>query len=158
MTTTPIQTELLAALEQERITLSDLLPRFSDEQWRANTRSDGWTVHDIAMHIADSSYGLSLIILGEVQPNLPVNPETGWMDVDDLNEQRRQKNAALDRDKVMQRVTGSFDHARRAIEHTDDLDAPGPLGPSRTKRSWLQQIVSHVESHRQELEELIEQP
>lgn len=157
MTTTPTQTDLLTRLEQERSTLLELLPRFSDEQWRAVTRNDGWTVHDIAMHIADSSYGLSLIVLGEVQPNLPLNPDTGWIDVDALNEQRRQKNTILTRDKVMQRVTGSFDHARRAIEHTDDLEAPGPLGPSRTKGDWLHQIVSHVESHRQELEDLIEQ-
>ena len=156
MTTTPTQADLLTRLEQERGMLLELLPRFGDEQWRAVTRNDGWTVHDIAMHIADSSYGLSLIVLGEVEPNLPLNPDTGWMEVDALNEQRRQKNAGLTREKVMQRVAGSFDHARRAIEHTNDLDAPGPLGPSRTKRDWLQRIVSHVESHRQELEDLIE--
>ena len=157
MTTTPTQADLLTRLEQERGMLLELLPRFGDEQWRAVTRNDGWTVHDIAMHIADSSYGLSLIVLGEVEPNLPLNPDTGWMEVDVLNEQRRQKNVGLTREKVMQRVAGSFDHTRRAIEHTDDLDAPGPLGSSRTKRDWLQRIVSHVESHRQELEDLIEQ-
>ncbi|MEM8534499.1 MAG: maleylpyruvate isomerase N-terminal domain-containing protein [Chloroflexota bacterium] len=157
MTTTPAQADLLTKLEHERGTLLALLPRFSNEQWRASTRNDGWTVHDIAMHIADSSYGLSLIVLGEVQPNLPLNPDTGWMEVDALNEQRRQKNAGLTREKVMQRVAGSFDHARRAIEHTHDLDAPGPLGSSRTKGDWLERIVSHVEAHRQELEDLIEQ-
>ena len=51
--------------EQERATLLELLPRFSDEQWRTAARDDGWTAHDIATHLADANYGLALMALGE---------------------------------------------------------------------------------------------
>ena len=33
---------------------------------------------------ADSNYGLALMTLGELQATLPINEQTGWMEVDDL--------------------------------------------------------------------------
>jgi hypothetical protein len=147
--------DLLAALEGERAAMLELLPRFGDEQLRAATRADGWTAHDIAMHTADSNYGLALMVLGEIPPATQLNEQTGWMSVDGLNEQRRQKNATLPRAKVMSRMASSFDHARRAIETIDDYDAPGPLGPRHTKGQWLQRIIAHTRDHRQDLEQLL---
>jgi hypothetical protein len=147
--------ELLAALEQERAAMLALLPRFSDEQWRTAARADGWTAHDIAMHVADSNYGLALMVLGELAPAMPINEQTGWLEVDGLNEQRRQKNAALPREKVLSRMASSFDHARRAIEATDDMGAPGPYGPIHTKGRWLRRIVRHAGEHRRDLEQLL---
>ena len=155
MPTLATREELLATLDQERATILALLPRFSDDQWRTTTRADGWTVHDIAMHLADSNYGLALMVLGELQPAAKLNEQTGWMDVADLNEQRRQKNAALSREKVLSRMTSSFDHARRAIESTADFDAPGPYGPIHTKGQWLRRIVDHTREHHQDLEQLL---
>jgi uncharacterized protein (TIGR03083 family) len=148
--------ELLAALEHERAVLLDLLPRFSDEQWRAMARDDGWTAHDIAAHLADSNYGLALMVLGELQPPLAFDESTGWMaGLDEFNEQRRQKNAGLPREKVLSRMAASFDHARRAIEATTDLDAPGPYGPVHTKGQWLRRIIQHTRMHRRDLEQLL---
>ena len=147
--------ELLAALERERAALLELLPRFSDEQLRTAARADGWTAHDIAMHTADSNYGLALMVLGEIPPSLQVDERTGWISPDALNEQRRQKNAGLPREKVMSRMASSFEHARRAIETIDDYDAPGPLGPRHTNRQWLKRIVDHAGEHRQDLERLL---
>ena len=145
---------LLTSLQQEQNRLLDLLPRFSDEQWQISARDDGWTVHDIVMHMADATYGLSLMVLGEIQPSLAIDPQTGWMDVGAYNEQRRQKNAGLSREKAMSRITSSFVQARRAIESTDDRDAPGPYGPIYTKGQWLQRIVNHLEEHRHDLEQM----
>jgi uncharacterized protein (TIGR03083 family) len=147
--------DLLAMLEHERAALLELLPRFGDEQFRTATRADGWTAHDIATHLADSNYGLALMVLGEIPPAIRVDEQTGWISPDELNEQRRQKNAALPREKVMSRMASSFDHARRAIETIDDYDAPGPLGPRHTKRQWLKRIVDHAGEHRQDLEQLL---
>ena len=148
--------ELLAALEQERSALLSLLPRFSDEQWRAATRADGWTAHDIATHLADANYGLALMALGELQPPLQLDEQSGWMaGLDEYNEQRRAKNAALPREKVLSRSAKALDEARRAIEAIDDLDAPGPYGPVHTKRQWLQRIILHTRQHRRELEQLL---
>jgi hypothetical protein len=149
--------DLLAALDQERGALLTLLGRFSDEQWRSTTRDDGWTTHDIVAHLADANYGLALMALGEVQPPMQLDQQTGWMaGVDDYNQQRRVKNAALPREKVIGRTSKALDEARRAIETIDDLDAPGPYGPVHTKRQWLQRIVNHTRQHRGDLEQLIE--
>src|SRR5512141_1277864 len=106
--------DLLAALERERAAMLELLPRFGNEQLRTAARADGWSAHDIATHLADSNYGLALMVLGELPPAGPLSQRTGWMEVDDLNEQRRQKNATLPREKVASRMSSSFDHARRA--------------------------------------------
>jgi hypothetical protein len=147
-------TDLLAALEIERIGFEAVLPRYSEEQWRAVTRSDGWNAHDIAAHLADANYGLALLVLGEIKPNMPLNAD-GWMDIDEYNQQRREKNASLTKAKVESRLASSFEHARRAIEATDDLAADGPYGPVHTKAMWLNRIVAHSQAHRQELEELL---
>jgi uncharacterized damage-inducible protein DinB len=148
--------ELLAALEQERDALLSVLPRFSDEQWRAATRGDGWTAHDIATHLADANYGLALMALGELQPPLQFDERTGWMaGLDEYNQQRREKNAALPREKVLSRSAKALDEGRRAITTSDDLDAPGPYGPIHTTRQWLQRIILHTRQHRRELEQLL---
>jgi hypothetical protein len=155
MATTISRDNLLARLEQERSAMLELLPRFGDEQMRTAARADGWTAHDIAMHTADSNYGLALMVLGEIPPAMQVDEQTGWVSPDELNEQRRQKNAGLPRAKVMSRMASSFDHARRAIETIDDYDAPGPLGPRYTKGQWLKRIVDHAGEHRRDLEQLL---
>lgn len=147
--------ELLAALDAERTALLELLPRFADEQLRASTRADGWTAHDIAAHVADSSFGIARLVLGEVPPVLPVNPTTGWMDPSDYNDQRREQNRGLSRDKLNARLAGGFDNARRAIEGVADYDAPGPYGPNHTKGQWLRRIVDHAREHREELAALL---
>lgn len=146
--------ELLAALDAEREALLALMPRYDDQRWRTPARADGWSPHDIACHLADSTYGLALMALGEVPPAAPLN-ERGWMDVDDLNEQRRQKNAALPREKVQSRMSSAFAHARRAAESIPDFGAPGPLGPVHTRGMWLTRIALHAREHRAELDELL---
>lgn len=151
----PTRDELLAQLEHQRTAILELLPRFSDEQWRNATRDDGWTVHDIATHLADSNYGLALMVLGEIPTPLKLDESTGWMDVTDLNEDRRQKNATLPREKVMSRMASSFDHARRAIASVADYDAPSPLGPTISNGRWLKRIVDHSGEHRADLEQLL---
>jgi DinB family protein len=148
--------ELLAALDRERAVLLDLLPRFSDEQWRSVLRDDGWTAHDIATHLADANYGLALMAAGELAPPLPLDQAGGWMaGLDAYNQERRHKNAELPREKVLGRSAKALDQARRAIETIDDLDAPGPYGPLHTRRQWLQRIILHTRQHRGELEELL---
>jgi hypothetical protein len=145
---------LLAELDREQAALMALLPHFSDEEWRGRARADGWTAHDITAHVADSTYGLALMVLGEIPATLPVDPQTGWINPDELNERRRQQNAELSRDKLMSRLPNSFAQARRAIETIADYDAPGPYGEVQTRGRWLARIVEHLKSHRTELEEM----
>jgi hypothetical protein len=155
MPTIPPREELLTTLAAEQARLEDLMPRFSDERWRTAARADGWTAHDIACHLADANYGLAKLVLGEIEPVLPVNPATGWMDPDANNQQRREKNASLPREKVASRMASAFEHARRAIATVQDVDAPGPYGPSHTKGQWLKRIVDHTQEHRRDLEQLL---
>lgn len=148
---------MLAAIEQEHARLQAVLPRFSDEQWHSAQRADGWTAHDVAAHLADSNYGLALLVLGEIQPTLPLKEDSSWMDADAYNEQRRAKNTTLPRDKVASRLDSALGHVRRAIETVDDVDAPGPYGPVHTKGLWLRQMVRHTQQHRSELEEMLDE-
>jgi uncharacterized damage-inducible protein DinB len=155
MTALETHEQLLAALEQERAAVLALLPRFSDAQWRDASRSDGWTVHDIVGHLSTATYGLARMVLGELAVSTALDPQTGWVDPDEVNEQLRRKGASLPREKVGERMASAFDQARRAIEGTPDLAAPGPGGSPHSKGAWLARIVRHVQSHRRELEELL---
>lgn len=146
--------ELLTALANEQAGLEAVVQRYTEAQWRAVTRADGWTAHDITAHLADANYGLALMVLGEVKPSMPLTT-SGWMDVDDYNQQRREKNAGLTKEKVTSRLSSSFEHARRAIAATEDLQADGPYGDVHTKGMWLNRIVHHSRMHRLELEELL---
>jgi hypothetical protein len=155
MTPEPLRAELLAALDEERALLLELLPRFEDEEWRGRGRPDGWSAHEVAMHIADSTYGLALLALGELKPSLPLDAG-GWMDAAELNEQRRARSAGFPREKVMSRVSGAFDNARRAIATIEEFDAPGPYGAVHTRGQWLRRIVEHAREHRAELELMLQ--
>lgn len=151
----PSRAELLAGLADARATLEALLPRFSDAQWHDASRADGWTAHDIVAHIADSSYALARMTLGEIQPVLPLNTATNWMDASDLNEQRRQQNRTLSREKLIGRLASALGHAERAISTIDDYAAPGPYGPVHTSGQWLQRIIDHNREHTAELSALL---
>jgi hypothetical protein len=145
---------LLVALAEERAALERVIVSYDQQTWRNVVRDDGWNAHDIAAHLADANYGLALMVLGEIQPTAPLN-DKGWMDVDQMNIQRREKNAALPMEKVIGRLASSFGHAQRAIEATADLSAPGPYGPVHTKSMWLNRIVNHTHQHRVDLEKLL---
>ncbi len=152
MTDAHTRAELLAALEAERAALVAVLARIDESQWRAAARADGWTVHDIAAHIADSTYGLALLALGEAKTLLPLDPATGWMAPDQNNAERREKNADLPREKVMSRLENAYATARRAVETVPDLDAAGPYGDIISKRRFLTRIIEHTREHRGEIE------
>ena len=145
---------LQAALNDEQQALTGLLPRIDDATWQGGKRADGWTVHDIVAHMADSTYGLSLLVLGEVKPSLELD-ERGWLKADGHNAERRAKLAALPRAKIESRLQASFDYARRAIDATADLNAPGPYGAIHTRGRWLNRIVEHLHEHRGDLEKLL---
>lgn len=151
--------ELLSALDSERAALLAVLPRFRSEQWYDTRRADGWSAHDVTIHLADANYGLALMAEGKLQPVLPFNPAIGWMDgLAEYNEDRRQKNATLSYDKVLERSAKALEQVRRSLLAIDDLDAPGPFGPVYSKRQWFLRIINHTREHRQELEQMLEQP
>ncbi|NJM05990.1 maleylpyruvate isomerase family protein [Candidatus Gracilibacteria bacterium] len=150
-----LRTTMLAALDAEYSVLMARCRKYDGAQLRAAVRADGWTAHDILAHVADATYGLSLLTLGEAQPTLPTDPQTGYLSPHEYNEQRRQKNADLSVEKLLSRLESAFATARRAIAETSDLAADGPYGPPTTRHDWLQRIVDHAQGHREELAELL---
>lgn len=147
---------LSVALAEERKRVLALVPQFSDDEWRALARDDGWTVHDVAIHVADTTYGLALMLTGQAAaPPMPVDPTTGWFTPHEYNEARRQKNRDLPREKVFSRMNGAFDAAERAIETIQDYHAPITFGPTATTGAVLQRIIDHSAGHRAELEQLL---
>lgn len=148
------QAAVLAALDAEEAALQAALAGYSDTALTASTRADGWTAHDIAAHLADSTYGLALMLLGEIPVSLPTDPQTGWISPHEYNEQRRQKNTGLSREKLSQRMAGAFAAARRAAIAEAEPTALGPTGESFTRADWHQRTIAHIRSHRAELEDL----
>ena len=49
------RTDLLAALESERLALADVLDTLTPEQWRAASLCRGWTVQDVVAHMTLTS-------------------------------------------------------------------------------------------------------
>jgi len=146
---------LLGWLEQEREATLALLPRFSDEQWAKLAREDGWTVHDIAVHMATSNYGLAGMALGEIPAPPPAESRKAMMaSIDQINETMRARHQSLPREKTMQRVGGAFDQVRRAIE-TLDLAGPSLYPGFPNTAALIQMIVGHSASHRAELEAML---
>lgn len=137
-------------LAEEQAELMQLLPSFSDQQWQSTHRDDGWTIHEIVGHLADSNYGLALMVLGEIPPAIPINDQ-GKLDPSGINESGRQRNASLPREKIMERLAKSFAHVQRAIDGSPDLHTAGPYGESMTRAMWLERIMDHMKDHRQEL-------
>lgn len=145
----PTKEELTAALEGERAAFTALLPRISDEQWSTLQREDGWTIHDIVGHVADSSYGLAWLIEN--------GSPGGAVDVNARNAERRERMRQMPRSELEKRVGSGFDAALAALDRTDDLSLPGPFGPDRSKGQWFQIIALHNGSHRVEIEQLLSQ-
>lgn len=154
MTNTVTHAGLHQRLEEEQQALMALLTGLSDQHWTDVSRSDGWSVHEVVGHLADSNYGLALMTLGEIPPAIPLNDQ-GKLDPSGINESGRQRNAALGREKIVERLTKSFGHVRRAIDGSADLQADGPYGPGSTRGMWLQRIIDHMAEHRRELEGVI---
>jgi uncharacterized damage-inducible protein DinB len=146
---------LLAALESEAAILQRLLDGCSDEVLHERVRLDGWSAHAILAHIADSTYGLALMITGDIPVTLQTDETVGWVSPHEYNEQRRQKNATLSRAKLNERLAGGFAAARRALEQEQQAEAPGPTGGQFTRGDWHGRVVEHIQGHRAELEALI---
>ena len=148
---------LITALDAESQQVLALLPQFSDQQWRTNSRADGWTAHDIAGHMADSTYGLALMLLGESTVNVPADPLTGQADASVINQTRREKNRDLPREKVLSRMTAAFATARRAFDTVEDYATVVPFGQGVNKGWLMQRIIDHSVAHREELQALLAQ-
>jgi uncharacterized protein (TIGR03083 family) len=49
-----------SVIEQERLSLADLLEGLTDEQWNAPSLCDGWRIKDVAAHVAMTPQPLTL--------------------------------------------------------------------------------------------------
>ncbi len=145
---TPNREEILAAYDAEETALRELVGRISDMQWGGLVRGDGWTIHDIVAHIGEAAYGLARV--AAVRPDMT-------LDLDQLNEQRRQKSRVLGRVEVEGRLASGF-AAGRALLATDvdlrDTLAGGPF-PGVSVGALLMRLATHSAEHRREIEALL---
>lgn len=144
----PARERIRAELDAEAAALRALLERISDAEWHSRQRADGWTIHDIVSHIADSSYGISRMVTLGLPPGVQ-------LDVHARNAERRERLRDLPRPEVERRVGSGFATARDALATVADMDAPGPAGSNRTVGEWLALIPLHNASHREEIEQLL---
>jgi hypothetical protein len=153
---------ILDGLDKEQDALLKLLSRFSDEEWRVLTRDDGWSVHDVAAHVADvylatlATSGLApRLPKAAVGVTLPMSPD-GRVNVERLNMLRYQINHRLSREEVEKRLAEAHTALVEAVGALDDeqLAGPGPYGPPETMREWFNAMVSHSREHRRQLERI----
>lgn len=153
---------ILDGLDEEQGALMDLLSRFSDEEWRLLTRDDGWSVHDVAAHIADvylatvAASGLARHLFKEiVGVTLPMMPD-GRVNVERLNMLRYQVNRGLSRQQVLQRLAEACKMVTETMHTLDDdrLEGPGPYGPPETMLEWFNAMILHSREHRLQLEHI----
>lgn len=151
---------VLDDLSEEQSALMKFLSALSDTEWRTLARDDGWSVHDIAAHIADAhlttmalSNTLPHLAPGIVGVTLPILPN-GRVNTERLNMMRYEINRGLSRDEVMKRLSRGFALITKTVKTLDDdvLAAPGPYGPSGTMLEWFNTTVSHCREHRLQLE------
>jgi hypothetical protein len=154
--------DVLNSLTKEHNTLMDFLSRLSDEEWRVLVRNDGWSMHDIAAHVADVY--LSTVRLSGVAPHvpksaagmtLPMMPD-GRVNIERLNMLRYQTNRELPRDVVVGRLHEAHEALVNTIDalEQDRLDGPGPYGPPYTMLTWFNAMVLHVREHRLQMKRI----
>jgi hypothetical protein len=153
---------ILDGLAKEQDALLKLLSRFSDEEWRALTRDDGWSVHDIAAHVADiylatlATSGLSTRLpKATVGVTLPMSPD-GRVNVERLNMLRYQVNRRLSRDEVEKRLAQAHAALLETVSALDSeqMAGPGPYGPPETMLEWFNAMILHSREHRLQLERI----
>ncbi len=137
---------ILTALATEDAAMQQLLASISDEQWHTLKRDDGWTIHDIVGHIADSSYGITRLLSQGLPPGMA-------LDVNARNAERRERLSTLPRSEIEQRVSTGFAAVRDLLATDIDLNAPAVA--NWTVGQWLSLVPVHVASHRQEIEQLL---
>jgi uncharacterized damage-inducible protein DinB len=150
---------LRAAFEAERKALLAVINRLQADQWHSLAREDGWTAHDIVTHLADTNYGLALMAQRKTLPSMSFDSQRGWFDqaqVDQMNQDRREKNKDLPLEKVLSRTEKALDEVAAAIEAVEDLEAESPLDGSISNGTMLRRIVRHMAEHRSELEVLVD--
>jgi len=155
---------ILDGLSEEKKALMDLLARFSAEEWRSLTRSDGWSVHDIVAHVGDthlSTVGISGVAArpewAMVGVTLPMM-SNGRVNIERLNMLRFQVNRERSRETVMARLAEGFEAVAETVKALDDrlLAGMGPYGPTETMLEWFYATVAHNREHRLQLEHLLE--
>lgn len=141
---------LAGTIRTEQAALKLLLETIGDDDWATRTREDGWTIHDLVGHIADSLFGINMLVRGQLPPGQP-------LDMDALNAQRRERNLPLSRAEIESKLAKGFDTVLTTVEELPDLDAPGPFGPDQTLGWWLSVTAFHTAEHRAQLEQIMSQ-
>jgi len=149
MTATILSRDGLAGtVRAEQAALTALLAQVEDDDWAIRTREDGWSIHHVVGHIADSLFGIDRLVRGQLPP--------GPLDLDAINAHRYQQKMGLSRAEIEAKLSKGFATILATIDAVTDLDAPGPFGPDRSIGGWLAVAGFHTAGHRQEIERALE--
>ncbi len=141
---------LAGTIRAEQAALKLLLTAINDDDWATRTREDGWTIHDLVGHIADSLFGINMLVRGQL-------PQGQVLDMDAINAQRRERNLSISRAEIETKLANGFDTVLATVQELPDLDAPGPFGPEQTLGWWLSVTAHHTGEHRAQLEQILGQ-
>lgn len=137
-----------ASWQRESAAIDALIDQLDDHAAATPIRDDGWTAQDILGHIANAARAFVHGIQGAI---------TETFDIDELNEQRRQRG----REKPWSDTVRYWRRARDEVA-AFLADASDGIGDEPATLTWLPQLTTkgdalralivHTRSHRQELE------
>jgi hypothetical protein len=136
-----------SAIGAAHTSVTSILAGVSAADWTGVTRDDGWTIHDIASHIADGVFGIVFALTQAMPGGAP-------FDIDAINAQNRQASLGKPRAEIMGKIDAAFGAARGALAQAE-LANPGPFGPGQTVGQGYMFITVHTDTHLQELHKLV---
>lgn len=143
----------IASFEAAHAVLVEALGRFPREMWRYRAAPDGWTIHEIVVHITDSeanSFVRCRRAIAEPGSGVYGYDETQWARA--LNYHAQSTEAALD-----------LFRALRVSTHALIKDLPEPVWQQTIQHSesgtmtldqWLDVYERHVREHIGQMEEV----
>jgi len=147
-TTTELTHEQVdAAISAEQEAVNTAIAKVTDAEWTTLTRNDGWTIHDMVGHIADSVFSLNYLLTHGMPTDAPP------LDIDANNTKNRAASLGKSRAEIEGRVAAAFAGAHQALVGAE-LEKPGPF-PNMSIGQVFLFIPGHTVGHREELERIL---
>ncbi|HSD85368.1 MAG TPA: DinB family protein [Anaerolineae bacterium] len=129
------------------------LPRFPREMWQYRAKPEGWTVHEIIVHIADSeanSYARCRRFIAEPGSTVMAYDEMAW--ARKLNYHAQSPEAALELFKCLREC--SYQLIKTLPETTWASTIVHPENGVMTMDDWLDVYDRHVPDHIAQMQEV----
>jgi hypothetical protein len=146
-------TELASQFEQAVADLGKTIESCSDQQWGAICNAEGWTVAQLAQHVA-GQFPLELEFITAAAEGWPMPPYS-WDDINGRNESRAGRNSSVGKADVLRELRSNAVATAAYLRTLSDaqLDRQVALGLADGAMVTTQQLIeggvliAHVTEH-----------